>query len=218
MMPLVSNTQIIIPTQATLPAVVSAPPLAASLTQQAITPAVPDPRLGPDYKGNGGYVSVAGSAPAAQASSAPLSFLIPAFMSTSSASLSVGSMLATQIASQEGGDGYLQVYEEMVAASQVKYKPSDATMPKPAPNDLFSKMLAEEKTHVSQMITQQPKAAVEQVASTVQQPAAKPAARRESSAPNLENVRARATSAYSSTVSRNRSELENDAQVEPLLG
>src|SRR5690606_13657141 len=116
----------------------------------------------------------------------------PASFSTASASLSVGSMLATQMLSQEGEQSsFLSVYEELVAASQVKYKPSDATLPQPAANNLFSKLLAEEKTQASQMIfAQAPKAAAEHAAASAPLPAAKPVARKpEPSAPSIEGLR-----------------------------
>lgn len=135
-------------------------------------------------------------------------------------------MLATQMFSQEGGDGYFAVYEELVAASQVKYKPSDATRPEPATSSLFSKMLAEEQGHSTLAAAQQaaPRMAAATAAAAQPQmqqaaPVAKPApASRKSEAAATESVRSKATIAYVNTVSRNRSELEDVSQVESLVG
>lgn len=150
---------------------------------------------------------------------------MPASLSTSNATFSPGAMLATQIFSQDGGDGYFAVYEELVAASQVKYKPSDAQRPEPATNSLFSKMLAEEQSHSTLAMAQQaPKMAAAAAAAAAAQP--QPAAQvnktsapaRKSEPAATETIRSKASFAYASTVVRNKFELEEVPQIEPLVG
>lgn len=146
-MPIVSNTHITIPTQVSFVATPLPGTEALRVLPDAVAPTMSDAALGPDYKGNGGYVSP--TAPAAMpAASTTLSTLIPTSFSTASATLSASAMVATQFLSQNSpaGDAFFAVYEELVAASQVKYKPSNATAPEPAPNNLFAKMLADTQT------------------------------------------------------------------------
>src|SRR5262249_48662103 len=66
--------------------------------------------------------------------------------------------------------GVLAGYEKMVATTYVKYKPSDATHPPPAPSGLFGRLLQEEKS-VQPQITQQAQqtAQVAQVTASAEQ-------------------------------------------------
>jgi len=171
MMPIASHTQVVVPTQVSLVATPMPGTTVLRVLPDAVVPSLPDASLGPDYKGTGGYAGTASApAPAPASPSGFLSVLIPSHFSTSSASLSASAMFATQLLSQGaqgGGEGYLIEYEALVAASQVKYKPSDATMPQPPSGGLFAKLLAEtqnQNTRISVQLQQAPKEAVAQAA------------------------------------------------------
>lgn len=224
MTPLVVNTQITGPTQVPLVATTLPGTSVLRAPLDAISPMVPDPKIGPDAKGNGIYTA----RPAAQAVSAPstlspLSFLVPASFSTNSASLSVNTMFAAQSLAQEGSvaNEYLPVYEELAAASQVKYKPSDATLPEPAPNNLFAKMLAEEQQVASSaaVMHNAPHQEAPQAATATKAPAPAP---KKSSNDNEQNIsasaRSSAASAYSATTVRNAQWLDAPPPVEAVAG
>lgn len=113
----------------------------------AVAPSVASEKIVPDAKGNGVYVAPVPATPATMQISAPLSMLIPASFSTNAATLSASAVYAAQAMAQDPS-----VYETMLAASEVKYKPSNAAAPEPAPNNLFAKMLAEKQYDSQQTI------------------------------------------------------------------
>ncbi len=225
MTPIVSNTQITIPTQVSFVATALPGTQALRVAPDAVAPSVSNAALGEDYKGNGGYVS-----PSAATTTAPiastLSTPIPANFSTASASLSASSMLATQFLSQDAhaGDAFFAVYEEMVATSQVKYKPSDAGAPQPAPNNLFAKMLAETQTQTNVRVNiqaqQAPKEAVAQAAPQNIAPpklASVATKQKTSEATHVSGVR-HASGVYQATSVRNQVELEAPEAVDAISG
>ena len=227
-MPVVSNTQITLPTQVSFVATTLPGTQALRVLPDAVAPAVSDAALGPDYKGNGGYAGAAVST-ATTTSSSPslLSTLIPANFSTASASLSASAMFATQLLSQDaqGGTEFFAVYEELVAAAQVKYKPSNATMPEPASGSLFAKMLAETQAQnnvrVSAQVQQATREAVTQAAPQTL-PAAKSAplsARQKTQAQSSPVAGVRhASGAYHAASVRNKIELEAPEPVDNVTG
>ena len=217
MTPLVSHTQIPITTQLSMVATTMPNAMGAvHAAPSAVAPSVASDKIVPDAKGNGIYTAPVSAAAAVSPLASPLSVLIPANFSTNAASLSASSIYAAQALSQDPN-----VYETMQAASEVKYMPSKATAPEPAPNNLFAKMLAEEQSH-----TQQASRSIQQVASApvqtaqAQAPAPKPAApapRKSEMAANNNSasVRSIATHAYSTTNSRNSAQL-GEAKVEEV--
>lgn len=222
MMPVVSNTQITVPTQVSFVATTPPGTEPQRILPDAVAPAVSDAALGKDYKGNGGYAGAA-SAPAPSSLSSPnLSSLIPAYFSTASATLSPRAMFATQLLSQDaqGGTEFFAVYEELVAAAQVKYKPSNAAMPEPAPNNLFAKMLVEtqnQNVRVAAQIQQAPKEVAAQAAvPQAPPPKATPVMRQKSQAQIAAAARV-ASHAYQTTSVRNKVELESES-AEPVSG
>lgn len=188
----------------------------------AVAPTPSDPRVANDNKSGGGYTPIILSQAAASPSySAPLSMLIPASFSTSSASLSASAMFATQLLSQgaqEAGE-YLKVYEELAAASQVKYKPSNATMPEPAPNNLFAKMLSETKEQFSARQAAQfqhaPQESVPQLAQVALPKT--PAPRQNTESSNISSYSKQVSNAYQTTTSRNHEYLEAPVEAIPDL-
>lgn len=222
MMPVATNTQITIPTQVSFVATPLPGTQALRALPDAVSPTVSDAALGPDYKGNGGYAGMAAPAANSNTPSAPLTVLIPASLSTANASLSAGAMLATQFLSQgpQAGGEFFAVYEELVAASQVKYKPSNATAPEPAPNNLFAKMLAETQTQnnvkIAVQIQQAPKEAVSQAAA----PLAAPVPVKQKPATQTSSVAAvrYASHSYQATSARNQAELEAPEPVDTIAG
>lgn len=148
MMPTAINTQIPLATQATFVDTPMPNAQATRVLPDAVPPTVNDVRITPDHKGNGGYTPAQQANAPTPTSVAPpiLSMLIPASFSTSNATLSASAMFATHLLSQEGhggGSAILAEYENLMAAAQVKYMPSNATLPTPAPDNLFAKMAAE---------------------------------------------------------------------------
>ena len=186
-----------------------------------VVPSVQSGAILPDRQGASGYIpqaAVPASTPAQI--SAPLNFLIPSSLSTSSASLSTTTMFATQLLSQNdrGSAPLLAVYEELVAASQVKYKPSMAAQPQPASNNLFAKMLAEEKSHTMQPAREtMAQVAQQSAAPTPRAPQPKARSAETASVPPASGLR-QASHMYQSTVVRNKAMLDNDAPVEAISG
>ncbi|MDX2073315.1 MAG: hypothetical protein SFX19_02990 [Alphaproteobacteria bacterium] len=191
-----------------------------------VPPSVPNAALGPDYKGNGGYVSAA-AAPSAASAGSVLSLLIPANLNTSSASLSASAIFATQLLSQdaEGSSVLFEVYDELVAAAQVKYKPSNAALPEPVPNNLFAKILAEEQTQNSQRVVAQAAAVPKETAApaALQTAAAAPklsaAPLKQKTGDTISLFAARlASGAYQASSTRNHAELEAAEAVDNIYG
>ena len=110
----------------------------------AVAPSVSGSTIGPDGKANAVYVAPATPEPVTSSPLSPLTVPIPASFTTNAASLSADAMYTAQALSQDPG-----VYETMIADAQVKYKPSNATVPEPAANNIFAKMLAEEQSHAA---------------------------------------------------------------------
>lgn len=226
MMPIVSNTQITIPTQVSFVATALPGTQALRVAPDAVAPSVSNAALGEDYKGNGGYVSPPAAAAATTPISSTLSTPIPANLSTASASLSASSMLATQFLSQDAnaGDAFFAVYEELVAASQVKYKPSDAGAPQPAPNNLFAKMLAETQTQTNVRVNvqaqQAPKEAIAQAApQNIAPPKMAPVATKQKTSESaLASGVRHASGVYQATSVRNQVELEAPESVDAISG
>lgn len=194
-----------------------------------VSPSVQPGTILPDRQGSSGYLPEAAiQATAPPQISAPLSMLIPSSLSTSSASLGTTTMFATQLLSQNdmGSEPLLAVYEELVAASQVKYKPSMAAEPEPVSNNLFAKMLAEENSHstLNDIIRQMPKEimaqATQQVAANAPRAVAsvpQPKNRiSEASAPSYSGLR-HASQSYASTEVRNKTYLD-ETPVEAISG
>jgi hypothetical protein len=226
MMPIASNTQTILPTQVPLTSTPMPGTSVARVLPDAVAPSVPDAKLGPDYKGNGGYVSPVISPPANSAAPPVLSFLIPPSLSTANATLSATAMFATQLLSQDAqaGGQFLSEYEAIVAASQVKYMPSNATQPQPAPNNLFARLLSETQVQDNARVAVQVKASPKEVAANVATalaPQAAQVARSESQPLKQRPVTSTAYAAgsYTATSSRNHTHLESDAPpVEAIIG
>ncbi|MCE2927120.1 MAG: hypothetical protein LW823_05715 [Rickettsiales bacterium] len=66
----------------------------------------------------------------------------------SSLSLNASTTFMAQLISQDNSPyarGVLSEYEKLVVLSQVKYKPSNASMPEPEPNNIFSQILKQEQ-------------------------------------------------------------------------
>lgn len=125
----------------------------------AVSPTGSDVGITPDHKGNGSYTPVSvNAAPATGLAPATLSVLMPQSFSTSTASLSAGAMFAAQLMAQDAGAGeLLETYEALARASEVKYMPSNAQAPQPAPMNLFAKMMNEtqnQNIRVSQQVQQ----------------------------------------------------------------
>lgn len=224
MMPTI-HTQITIPTQVSFVATPLPGTAALRALPDAVSPSVSNAALGPDYKGNGGYASENAPAPSATtpAPASVLNMLIPASFSTASASLSASAMFATQLLAQDASGGeILASYEELVAAAQVKYKPSDATLPPPAPNNLFAKMLAETQTQQRAQLhiqTQQhPKETATQAAVQAPLSSAKnipsPVKPKSSESPSTAAVAHQASHVYRATGLRNQQELEAPETVD----
>ena len=226
MMPIGSNTQITVPTQVSFVATALPGTAALRVAPDAVAPSVSNAALGPDYKGNGGYVSVPANAATTSAAPAILSTLIPANLSTASATLSASAMFATQSLSQsaQAGSEFFAVYEELVAAAQVKYKPSNATAPEPAANNLFAKMLAETQTQnnvrVSVQTQQAPKESLAQAAPQNIAPAKLPpvASKQKASEASVASGVRQASGAYHTTSVRNQVELETVEAVDKISG
>ncbi len=223
-MPVATITQLPPPTQVSLVATPLPGTSALRVLPDSVAPSVSVPSIGPDGKGNGVYASPPAPSTSFTPIAPPLATLIPSSLSTSSATLGASAIFATQLLSQDvpGAVEFLAVYEALVAASQVKYKPSNAALPEPAANNLFAKLLAEEKTQgvvresIQQQVVKQPtvQAATQNIAS----PPPAPKARAETSAsPSLSNVRY-ASQIYQSTSSRNKHFLEDEATIEAVSG
>ena len=225
MMPIVSNTQITVPTQVSFVATAMPGTQALRVLPDAVAPTVSDAALGPDYKGNGGYTGVRATSAALPTATPVLSTLIPVSFSTASASLSASAMFATQLLSQDtqAGTQFFAVYEELVAAAQVKYKPSNASMPEPVPGGLFAKMLAETQTQnnarVSVQVQQASKEVVAQAAPQAAAPKLAPVATKQKSheSPSVSAVR-HASGAYQATGTRNQIELEPAEPADVVVG
>lgn len=69
---------------------------------------------------------------------------------TIGAQTSFFAQLIGQGGSQEA-DALLEVYEHLVRIGQVRYKPSDAQLPEPAPAGVFGKLLQQEKEQVTRV-------------------------------------------------------------------
>jgi hypothetical protein len=226
MVPIGSNTQITVPTQVSFVATALPGTSALRVAPDAVAPSVSNAALGPDYKGNGGYVSVPAAAATTSAIPAILSTLIPANLSTASATLSASAMFATQSLSQgaQAGSEFFAVYEELVAASQVKYKPSNATAPEPVPNNLFAKMLAETQTQnnvrVNVQAQQAPKEALAQAVpqNVIPEKLTPVATKQKTSEAAVASVARHASGVYQATSVRNHIELEAVEAVDTISG
>lgn len=231
MTPLVSHTQLLIPTQPTLVATVIPGSNAARAPFHAVAPSVSNAAITPDHKGSGGYAGGAGQpAPQTPGQPANLSVPIPASFSTSSASLSASAVFAAQSLAQDVDSAPVLFanYEQLVEASLVKYKPSNAALPQPEVGNLYSKMLKEQKAsneNIANIVVQ--KAVKEAPSPVPQQPAVQP---NSAPAPKANSVKdsgrssatARseallAASAYRATSARNQVEL-SDERVEAISG
>ena len=145
-MPPINNTQVSLPTQPTLVATSLPGTNALRPAYDAVAPSVSNPSVSNNSKGTGGYAGSA-SAPAQTAAVPLLSTPIPASFSTSNASLNASAMFATQALAQDSGSAetIFATYDQLVAASLVKYAPSNAALPQPEALNLFAKMLNEQK-------------------------------------------------------------------------
>lgn len=213
MMPVISNTQIPLPTQVSFIATPMPATQTLRVAPHAVSPSGFDVAITPDHKGTGGYAPAAATNTLTTSiAPATLSTLIPASFSTSTASLSANAMFATQLLSQDaqGAGELLATYEALAEASQVKYKPSNATLPEPAPNNLFARMMAETQNQNVRIVTQAQHAPVEVAAQAMSQPVAtavKPVqATRQKTASEISPAEARlASHAYQSAAVRNDS-------------
>jgi hypothetical protein len=180
MLPSIATVQAQPPVQTTLVATQIPDTNTLRAPYDSIAPSVSSAQIRDNARGNGGAVVLAlAEAPqAAAASSASIPFIVPAFYSTSPG-LSAGAQtnfLAQLLAQQPGGQGTLAgmmvEYEKLVVFSQVKYKPSNATLPPPQPAGLFGKMMQLEKAApaqppAAQMMADAPDAAPVLVRATV---------------------------------------------------
>lgn len=197
-----------------------------------VSPPVSNVEIRNNNKGNGGGTT---AAPPPQSAAIPLApaINIPAFLRVSSPTLGAGASTAfvTQMIGQDtsqAAKSILVEYEELIALSYVKYRPSNATLPPPEPVGLFGKLLQQEKSSVATQQSIVTKAATESAPATTlaatQTPAPRPAVVTErggkpapssttpakSSAENAYVSPVKAVSAYAQSVRRATPE-ENDA-------
>lgn len=209
-MPIASHTQQFIPTQPTLVATSLPGTNATRPAFDAVAPSVSNTGITPDNKGTGSYTAVL--APA-QTPVSPmlLSTPMPGSFGTSMASLNASTMFAAQSLAQDVGSApaLFEQYEELVAASEVKYKPSNATLPEPEIKSVFAKILEQDKTVTTRLATQDMAPAAQSHASAQALKPAVTASMRsekpvtpEKSAPRAGDVMV-AFSAYRATSARN---------------
>lgn len=115
-----------------------------------VPPAVSNVEINNNNRGGGAAVAAAAQAPTAAAANAPAGFSLSPFIYVTPTSLGVPAQTGffAQLMSQDPSAQTSRVlveYEQMVARSQVKYKPSDATRPEPEPASLFGKFLQQER-------------------------------------------------------------------------
>jgi hypothetical protein len=228
MMPQISHTQVLLPTQPTLVATSLPGTNALRPAYDAVAPSVSNPSVSNNSKGTGGYAGSA-SAPAPSPVVPLLSTPMPASFSTSSASLNASAMFATQALAQDSGSAetIFATYDQLVAASLVKYAPSNAALPQPEALNLFAKLLNEQKTSNTPMaavamqqatkeaaISAPSQAALQQVVPTPKAAVPKEAPRSSSLARSEITF---AASAYRATSTRNQIELSDD-KVDAISG
>lgn len=199
------------------------------VSPEAVTPLQPDVKISPDGKGSGSYTAQPQqtSAPASNPS-APLNILIPSSLTSNAASLSASAMFAAQALAQDtGSSALLATYEAFAQAAAVKYMPSNATKPEPAPNNLFARMLAETKGQpapqkIDVPVQQVAKEAALQPAAQVQAQVQAPAPKQSSNVKNKTQAPIaavkQASTAYQSTAIRNDRLLDEELKVEPIVG
>lgn len=228
MMPNISNTQLFTPTQPTLVATSLPGTNAVRPSYDAVAPSVSNPSVSNNSKGTGGYAGNA-SAPAPIAAAVPLlSTPIPASFSTSSASLNASAIFTTQSLAQDSGSAetIFATYDQLVAASLVKYAPSNAALPQPDAVNLFAKLLNEQKSSnapvataavqqvAKEVLTSVPQAALQQTTPLSKTITPKEAPRSSSLARSEITL---AASAYRATSTRNQVELSDD-KVDAISG
>lgn len=119
-----------------------------------------------------------GAVPAqAQTASAPINstggFSTSPFVYTTPTSLGAGAQATfiTQLMSQDASpqaQGLLRGYEQIVAYGNVKYLPSNASLPEPEPANVFGKILQQERqANTQQLATQQQAAPAQNAGSTI---------------------------------------------------
>lgn len=183
-----------------------------------VAPSVSSVQIQNNARGNSAAPPPAGQ-PAVSAAPAPA---VSAALATASGSLAAGAgvtffaQVIGQGASLEA-QGMLVQYEKMVALAQVKYKPSNASLPPPEPAGVFGRILQQEKAAPPlRIIEQKPAppaepATISQAAAVQARPAAAPPRTTRAETPKIEhapeakstNVPAVAASAYAATARRN---------------
>ncbi len=150
MLPTIANTQIQ-QVQTTLVATPLPDTNAMRAPYDNVAPSVSSAQIHDNARGKGGAVPAAQEAAQAAPSSAAAAPVIAAGYSTSPG-LSAGAqtiLFAQMLAQTPAGQGafasMMIEYEKLVAFSQVKYKPSLATQPPPAPSGLFGKIMQQQK-------------------------------------------------------------------------
>ena len=130
----------------------------------SVAPSVSSAQLDNNARGS----STALAAPAASSAAAPSpadSFaLLPSSNSADGIATAQTNFFAQLIGQGGGQDAHslLVVYERLVENSQVRYKPSNADLPAPAPSGVYGRILQQEKQQVQdipQIVLPQPRAA-----------------------------------------------------------
>ena len=114
-----------------------------------VAPNVSAVPVGDNTRRGGGAASPAPASTSATTTASGFSALI-AFLgsSPSSLSLNASTTFMAQLMSQDNSPyarSVMSEYEKLVALSQVKYKPSNASLPEPEPSSVFSQILKQEQ-------------------------------------------------------------------------